>query len=172
MPHIIDFGIAKAVGSGPFDGTRLTRADQVIGTPAYMSPEQMDGSADVDTRADVYSLGVLLYELLIGALPFDSEAYHGWAAVVALLAGETPTLTRRFGELADTQQTVAHSRGTTPAGLRRQLSGDLDWIVARATEKARDGRYDAANSLARDLERYLAHEPVRARGAESMYVLR
>ena len=172
LPRIIDFGIAKAVESEAFDGTRLTRADQVVGTPAYMSPEQIDGSEDVDTRADVYSLGVLLYELLVGALPYAAEAYRGWAAVAALLSRDAPTPTQRFGELADTQQTVAWVRGTTPRALRRQLTGDLDWIVTRATEKDRAARYDTANGMALDLERYLANEPVRARGASTAYVMR
>jgi len=171
-PHIIDFGIAKAVENEALDGTQLTQANHVVGTPAYMSPEQIDGSQDVDTRADVYSLGVLLYELLVGVLPFGEEAYRGWAAVVALLHRDPPPPTRRLSELPETQETVAFARGTTPVALRRQLAGDLDWIVTRATERDRAARYETANGLALDLERYLADEPVRARGAGAAYVLR
>ncbi len=173
LPRIIDFGIAKATGGTEFDGTELTRDDQVVGTPAYMSPEQLDGSADVDTRSDVYSLGVLLYQLLVGALPFRSSAYRGWAAVVGALHRETPTPAKRLGELdADTASRAAEARGTTIPDLRHALHGDLTFIVARAMEKDRDRRYETATGLALDLERYLTHQPVRARGPNRWYTLR
>jgi serine/threonine protein kinase len=172
LPRIIDFGIAKALEPEEFDGTHLTQDDEVVGTPAYMSPEQVLGSADIDTRSDVYSLGVLLYQLLIGSLPYDSAAYRGWASFAAHLHRDPPNLTHRLAELADTQVTVATLRGTTPPTLRTQLSGDLDWIVSRAMEKERDERYETANGLALDLERFLADDPVRARGASTAYLVR
>jgi tetratricopeptide (TPR) repeat protein/predicted Ser/Thr protein kinase len=171
IPHIIDFGIAKATGTGEFDGTHLTREDRVLGTPAYMSPEQIMGSADVDTRSDVYSLGVLLYELLIGVLPYDRDAYRGWAAVASHIAVEPLSPAARLHDLEDTQETIAAQRSTTPKLLRKELRGDLDWIVSRAMEKDRDRRYETANGLALDLERFLAFQPVRARGGSVAYSL-
>ena len=171
-PRIIDFGIAKATGAGVFDGTQLTRDDEVIGTPAYMSPEQIDGSGDVDTRTDIFALGVILYEILLGALPYDASAYRGWAAVAAQMHRDPPTPARRFAELADTQKTIAELRSTTPTQLKRELSGDVGWIVSRAMEKDRDRRYETVNAMELDLERLLAHEPVRARGATTAYVVR
>ena len=172
LPRIIDFGIAKAVEAEQFDGTRLTRDDQIIGTPAYMSPEQIDGSADIDTRSDIYSLGILLYELLAGTLPYDLGAYRGWAAVAAAIHREPPTVSQRLSQLPETQETVARQRSTTLGVLRKELRGDLDWIVARAMEKDRNRRYETANALALDLERFLDHQPVRARGTGTAYVLR
>ncbi len=172
LPRIIDFGIAKATGEGVFDGTKLTRDDQAIGTPAYMSPEQIDGSGDVDTRTDIYALGVMLFEILVGSLPYDREAYRGWAAVAAQFHREPPTLAARLAELDDTQETIAALRSTTLPVLRRELAGDLGWIVSRAMEKDRERRYETSNALALDLTRFLDHEPVRARGATTAYVVR
>ena len=171
LPRVIDFGIAKATEAGDFDGTQLTRVGQVIGTPAYMSPEQIQGSQDVDTRTDVYSLGVVLYEILLGALPYDVAAYRGWAAVAAQLHREPLTLAHRLGELSDTQHTVAELRSTTPARLARELAGDLGWIVARAMEKDRIRRYGTASGFAADLRRYLDREPVSARPLTLTYRL-
>lgn len=171
LPRIIDFGIAKATQEGVFDGTQLTRDDQAIGTPAYMSSEQVDGSGDVDTRTDVYALGVMLFEVLLGALPYEREAYRGWAAVAAQLHRDPPTPLARLAELGDTQETIASLRSTTPPLLRRELAGDLGWIVSRAMEKDRERRYETANAMALDLERFLNHEPVRARGATTAYVV-
>jgi serine/threonine-protein kinase len=171
LPRIIDFGIAKATQVDEFDGTQLTRDDQVIGTPAYMSPEQIDGSGDVDTRTDIYALGVLLYEVLVGALPYESSAYRGWAAVAAQLLREPPTPAQRLNELADTQLTIAEHRSTTLPSLRKELGGDLGWIVSRSMEKDRERRYETANGMALDLRRLLAHEPVRAHGASTAYVV-
>ena len=172
LPRVIDFGIAKATKAAEFDGTQLTRDDQVIGTPAYMSPEQIDGSGDVDTRSDIYALGVLLFEILLGALPYDRAAYQGWAAVAAQMHREPPTPAKRFAELDDTQQTIATLRSTTPPLLKRELVGDLGWIVSRAMEKERDRRYETVNAMALDLQRFLKHEPVRARGASTAYTVR
>ena len=169
VPRVIDFGIAKAVDPLGIDDAGVTRDEQVVGSPAYMSPEQVDGAQDIDTRTDIYALGIVLYELLVGALPFDAGAYRGWAAIVKALATDVPTPSRRLGTLADTQVTIAAARGTTPAHLRRTLSGDLDWIVARATERDRERRYETANGMALDIERYLDDIPIRAHGATAAY---
>jgi len=171
LPRVIDFGIAKATETAEFDGTRLTTDDQVIGTPAYMSPEQISGSRDVDTRSDIYALGVLLYEILVGALPFERAAYRGWAAVAATLHRDPPPLAKRFDERPDSQLRVAHARSTNPAALRRTLVGDLSWIVATALEKDRDRRYETANAMALDLQRVLDFEPVLARGTAALYIV-
>ena len=120
LPRIIDFGIAKAIQPPEFDGGRLTRDDQVMGTPAYMSPEQIDGSADVDTRTDIYALGIVLYQLITGALPYDSGAYRGWAAVAAQLHREPPSPAKRIEQLADTQETVS-STAPGPQSASRKV---------------------------------------------------
>jgi eukaryotic-like serine/threonine-protein kinase len=161
---VIDFGIARAVEPTAQDATRLTQLGMSPGTPAYMSPEQVDaGGRDIDTRSDIYSLGVLLYELLAGVLPFEDEAYVRWALYANQLVREPPTPSVRFGELEAAQQDwIAAARRADPAAVRRGLRGDLDWIVMRTLEKERDRRYDTANGLAMDLERYLASEPVSA----------
>jgi serine/threonine-protein kinase len=169
VPRVIDFGIAKAVEADDFEGTRLTRDDQVIGTPAYMSPEQVLHSGDMDTRSDVFSLGVLLYELLVGSLPYDPASYRGWASVAANLHRDPPRLQERLAALGELQGAVASQRATTPAHLRRELAGDLQWIVSQAMEREKDARYETANGLALDLERFLRNEPVRARGAGAGY---
>lgn len=172
QPRVIDFGIAKAVGSDGSDGTDLTRAEQLIGTPAYMSPEQIEGLHDIDTRSDIFALGTLLYELLTGALPFDSAKYRGWAAVATTLRDDPPTLGRRFDTLSDTRSAVARRRSTTPAALSKELSSDVQWIVARALEKDRERRYETAHAFAQDLRRYLNHEVVSARDANRGYRMR
>jgi serine/threonine protein kinase len=151
IPKIIDFGIAKAVGfdAGVSD-TALTRGEQVLGTPAYMSPEQAGrGGLDIDTRADIYSLGVILYELLAGCLPVEPDA-EGHVQFLARLAN---------GELHPGRPST---RATAP-GLKREIAGDLDWIVMKALETDRDRRYDSAAALAQDLERYITGQPVAAR---------
>jgi tetratricopeptide (TPR) repeat protein len=172
LPRIIDFGIAKAAQGAGFDGTHLTTDDQIIGTPAYMSPEQIDGSKDIDTRADVYALGVLLYEVLVGALPHEAVMYRGWAAVVTTSQRDTPPPWKRFTELGDARAAIADARSATSSELRRELAGDLGWIVTRAMERDRERRYETANGMALDLRRYLGHEPVRARGTTTRYVVR
>jgi tetratricopeptide (TPR) repeat protein len=157
---LIDFGIAKAVeGTGQ---ERLTMADEVVGTPAYMSPEQIAGDEDIDTRADVYGLGAILYELLTGVLPHPDEWYRGWAAVVQTLTEDAPPVTTRLRGLGDQLELVAASRSTTPMELSRRLRGDVEWIVARALERDRDLRYDSPGDLADDLERHLRYDPVEA----------
>ena len=172
QPRVIDFGIAKAVGSDGADGTDLTRAEQLIGTPAYMSPEQIEGLQDIDTRSDIFALGTLLYELLTGVLPFDRERYQGWAGVATTLRDDPPTLGRRFTTLDDARIEVARRRSTTPTALRKKLSGDLQWIVARALEKDREHRYETAHAFALDVRRYLEHEVVEARDADRGYRIR
>jgi len=169
LAKVIDFSIARATQAAEEDH-RLTMANEMVGTPAYMSPEQIEGSEfDIDTRADIYALGVILYELLAGMLPFENAAYKGWAAFATTLTRDAPTLSRRLDDLDDTQETVARERGTSVVLLRRRLRGDLQWIVAKAMEKDRDRRYASASALVADLERHLAHIPVTARAPTTAY---
>ncbi len=175
MPKIIDFGIAKAVGLNTFDGLTVhTRADQAIGTAAYMSPEQAGyGQLDVDTRSDVYSLGVMLYELLASCLPVDPKQV-GYAHFLALLANgdlRAAEPSKRIFSLEDAFSAAA-ARDTTTAGLRRELQGDLDWIAAKALEVDRARRYETAEALAEDLRRYLGGSPVSAHPPTFSYQLR
>lgn len=173
VPKVIDFGIAKARSFGDGDPT-MTSAGQVLGTPAYMSPEQAEGSGlDVDTRADVYSLGVMLYELLSGTLPFERDFFRRSDFIFRYLLqdGDVPTPSARLGALADTQETVAKNRHTDVRTLRRELRGDLDWIVMKAMEKDRDRRYGTSAEFVADLERFLSGEPVSARPPSAGYRL-
>jgi serine/threonine-protein kinase len=167
---IIDFGIAKALGQDLTDRTLVTRLDQIIGTPSYMSPEQAEmPGLDVDTRTDVYSLGVLLYELLVGALPIDLRAVADQAIWYAIRETQIPRPSTRLAALNDTQDTVAEQRQTTVDALRKELESDLDWIILKAMEKDRTRRYETANAFAQDLERHLRHEPVEARAPSATY---
>ncbi len=164
VPKVIDFGIAKATAETAEAG--VTRAGHMLGTPAYMSPEQAEGGGgDVDVRTDVYALGMLLYEVLTGALPFteDELSRGGFQFVAFLLTAELPRPSVRLLTIADTQRTVAGLRQTTPDALRRDLGGGLGWVVMRAIERDRDRRYASVGDLLRDLEAYLRHEPVEAR---------
>ncbi|HWD35325.1 MAG TPA: serine/threonine-protein kinase, partial [Casimicrobiaceae bacterium] len=172
QPKIIDFGIAKALGAQLAEQTLVTRWGQMIGTAAYMSPEQADSSTvDVDTRSDIYSLGVMLYELLVARLPFDPEAVGVHAFLARLAAADTvpPTPSERLNTLGDEQARVASSRRADPARLRRELRGDLDWIVMKAMEPDRARRYETANAMAIDLKHHLANEPVTARPPSAPY---
>jgi non-specific serine/threonine protein kinase/serine/threonine-protein kinase len=170
---IIDFGIAKALGQELTEKTLVTRMGQVIGTPEYMSPEQAEMSGlDVDTRTDVYSLGVMLYELLVGARPIDLEAKADEAIRYAIRETQIPKPSTRLTSLGDTQQAIAEHRRTTVDALRKELRSDLDWIILKAMEKDRTRRYETTNGFAQDLERHLREEPVLARAPSSAYRLR
>jgi serine/threonine protein kinase/WD40 repeat protein len=174
MVKVIDFGIAKATQVRLTEKTVFTDFHQFIGTPEYMSPEQADGGLDVDTRSDVYSLGVLLYELLAGLPPFDpkelrSKAFGEMQRIIREVEPPAPG-TRLSGHL-DTLPSVAALRGVEPRKLQMLVRGELDWIVMRALEKNRTRRYDTASGLARDIERHLADEPVEACPPSARYRL-
>lgn len=169
---VIDFGIAKAVGGTGTDQDQFTRIGQFVGTPQYMSPEQAGATGlDVDTRTDIFSLGVVLYELLVGALPVDLSAVPDDVVPYALREQEPSNPSARLTELGDASDAIASSRRSDVATLRRQLQGDLDWVVMKAMEKDRTRRYETANALAKDCERFLRHEPVVARPPSSAYLL-
>lgn len=177
LPVVIDFGIAKATTKQQLtDRTLFTAFEMLIGTPAYMSPEQADlSSVDVDTRTDVYSLGVLLYELLTGAPPFDSTSLMkaGLDETRRIIRERDPDRpSQRLITMAgaDLTTTARHHRSAPPA-LIRSVQGDLDWIVMKALEKDRTRRYETANGLALDVERYLANEPILARPPSKLYKL-
>ena len=172
---VIDFGIAKATGSRLTDHTLFTAQNQMIGTPLYMSPEQAEGSADIDTRSDVYSLGVLLYQLLTGTTPFESVSIRGAAHAEIqriLREVEPPRPSVCLSRSQDTLQQVAAHRRTDPVHLARQLRGELDWIVMKAIEKDRSRRYETANGLAMDIRRYLSGQPVLAAPPSAAYRMR
>ncbi len=177
VPKVIDFGIAKATsGQVLTDKTLFTAFEQFIGTPAYMSPEQATLSGlDIDTRSDVYSLGVLLYELLTGHTPFDARrlVQAGIEEICRVIREEEPPRpSTRLSTLEKAEQTtVARQRQCDPPKLAGLLRGDLDWIVMKTLEKDRSRRYESANGLAMDLQRFLQNEPVVARPPSSAYRL-
>ena len=173
-PKIIDFGIAKAVRTQGIDVTRITIERQLIGTPEYMSPEQAAGESDrIDTRSDVYSLGVLLYELLCGKPPFDRKRLRAAnpAELERVLRDEEPPRpSTQITQKSEESAGIAAERRTEPARLQRELRGDLDWIVMRAIEKDPERRYPTANALGVDVERHRAHEPIEAGAPSALYV--
>ena len=177
MPKIIDFGIAKAIEARLTDKTLFTRAYAFVGTPAYTSPEQMEmGGLDVDTRSDIYSLGVLLYELLTSRPPFDpQELKKSSLEEMRRIIREVdpPRPSHCIDALsAEHRNTVARQRGTEANRLSQQLRGELDWIVLRCLEKDRTRRYATAQDLAADVQRHLSDEPVLARPPSPAYRLR
>ena len=176
VPKVIDFGIAKATEGRLTNHTLVTTCDQLVGTPAYMSPEQAEFTGlDSDTRSDIYSLGVLLYELLTGRTPFDTNAL-----MQSGLDGMRRTLREKDPQLPSTMITslrrtelslTASQRHAEPPKLISQIQGDLDWIVMKSLEKDRNRRYDTVNGLAMDIRRYLDGEPVWARPPSQIYRL-
>ena len=175
VPKVIDFGVAKATGQQLSEHSINTGLGGVVGTPEYMSPEQASfNNLDIDTRSDVYSLGVLLYELLTGSTPVDRKSL-GKAALLEILRivreVEAPKPSAKLSTI-DTLPSVAANRGTEPAKLSKLMRGELDWVVLKALEKDRTRRYDTANGLARDVQRYLADEIVEARPPSAGYRLR
>ncbi len=174
MPKVIDFGIAKATQQPLTDKTLFTAFEQFIGTPAYMSPEQAEMNASgIDTRSDIYSLGVLLYELLTSQTPFDSKALlqAGLDGIRQIIREQEPVRpsTRLSTMLAGELTTTARHRHAEPPKLIRLVRGELDWIVMKAMEKDRSRRYETANGFAKDVQRYLADEPVVACPPSAVY---
>lgn len=163
--RVIDFGIAKAVAGRLTERTYFTAEQQLIGTPRYMSPEQAEGSADIDTRSDIYALGVVLYELLTGITPVDALSAHAAALaeiqrIIREMDPPLPSAHVVSGQM--TPDALVERFRTEPRTLARQLRGELDWIVMKALEKERTRRYETANSLALDIRRYLQGDPVLA----------
>ena len=174
VPKVIDFGIAKATQGRLSEATVFTQLDMVIGTPAYMSPEQVgSGKIDIDTRSDIYSLGALLYELLAGRTPFDANELmaQGVDQLMKTIRDTEPMPpASRLARLkAPELRNVARNRSTEPARLIQQIKGDLDWIVLKCLEKDRTRRYESASGLAADLRRHLTNEPVMARPPSAAY---
>ena len=173
IPKIIDFGIAKATEHSLTEKTLFTEQGLLIGTPEYMSPEQAEMTGlDVDTRTDIYSLGVMLYELLVGVLPFDSKSLReaGYSEIQRIIREEEPPkASTRLSKLGDTQTSIAKHRQTDPSSLQRLLKGDLDWITLKAMAKDRTHRYASASELVSDIERHLKNEPVSASPPSTAY---
>jgi tetratricopeptide (TPR) repeat protein len=175
VPKVIDFGVAKATGQQLTEHSLVTGFGAVVGTLEYMSPEQAElNQLDIDTRSDIYSLGVLLYELLTGSTPLDKKRLHQTAMleVLRIIREEEPP--RPSTRLSTTEElpTVAANRGLEPRKLSGVVRGELDWIVMKALEKDRNRRYETANGFAMDVQRYLADEPVLACPPSAAYRLR
>ena len=176
--RVIDFGIAKATGAAGgalTDKTLFTEHRQVMGTPEYMSPEQADGSPDIDTRTDIYALGVLLYELLTGVTPLDATRLRSaaWGEMQRIIREEEPLApSLRLSRSLPTVAAAAQARHTDPAALGQRVRGELDWIALKALDKDRTRRYETARELAADVDRHLKGEPVVAAPPSAGYRLR
>ncbi len=174
LPKIIDFGIAKATGDRLTDKTLFTNYGEMIGTPLYMSPEQAEMTeSDVDTRSDIYSLGVLLYELLTGTTPFADLKKKSFHAIRDAIRSRDPQIaSTRVMNLGDTLEKAAHDRGTDARSLHRFIKGDVDWILVKCLGRKRENRYQSAGELAREIRRHLDGEPVEAAAPTVSYRLR
>jgi tetratricopeptide (TPR) repeat protein/serine/threonine protein kinase len=176
LVKVIDFGIAKALGQQLTDQTLFTNFAQMIGTPLYMSPEQAAfGNVDVDTRSDIYSLGVLLYELLTGTAPFEKERFRkvAYDEICRIIREEEPPKpSTRISTLGQAATTVSTNRKMHPKRLSQLFRGELDWIVMKALEKDRERRYESASAFAADVQRYLHDEPVQACPPSAWYRFR
>lgn len=171
VPKIIDFGLAKAMHKPLIDQAQQTGPAILMGTPRYMSPEQAEFNADIDTRADVYSLGVILYELLTGATPIDVEAFKdsSWAEIARQIKEAVPAKPSNRLKDSDQLPELALARNCTSMQACREVRGDLDWIALKALEKDRSRRYQTVGELARDVERFLDHRGVEARPPSARY---
>ena len=176
LVKVIDFGVAKAIGQQLTDKTIYTQFTQLIGTPLYMSPEQAGQSGlDVDTRSDIYSLGVLLYELLTGTTPFDKDRFKelSYDELRRIIREEEPPKpSARLSTLGQAADTISAQRKSDPRRLSRLFRGELDWIVMKAIEKDRNRRYESASAFAADVQRYLHDEPVQACPPSAWYRFR